>query len=78
MSKPCTFRFYRNITNDVGKSFHSTVEIIEIWRAKTPERARKAAILRFMRHQKLSNWKSLAADYEVTHSQDEATQAVQR
>jgi hypothetical protein len=77
MSKVYKFQFYRNIRNGAGRSFHSTVEIIEIRRAKTPERARRAAILRFMRHQKLSNWDSLAADYDVTHSQDGAAGALQ-
>ena len=77
MSKPYKFQFYRDITNGVGRSFHSTVEIIEIRRAKSPERAQQAAILRFIRHQKLRNWNCLAAGYGVSHSQDGATGLLQ-
>lgn len=77
MSKSYKFQFYRDITNGVGRSFRSTVETIEIRRAKTPERARQAAILRFTRHQKLSNWSSLATDYDVSHSQDDARRSLQ-
>lgn len=72
MQKPYTFRFYRDIQNDTGDPFHSTVETVVIRRARTPERARQAAILRFIRHQKLSSWDSLASGYEVTHSHSRA------
>lgn len=64
MNCPNCFRFYRSITNEAGKPFESTVEIIEIRRAKTPERARQAAIKRFVRHQQLTRWDCLATGYE--------------
>lgn len=66
MNYPNCFRFYRSITNEAGKPFESTIEVIEICRAKTPERARQAAVKRFVRHQHLTRWDCLATGYEPT------------
>lgn len=73
MSDPYRFRFYRCVTNAAGKPFESTVEVVEIRRAKTPERARQAAIKRFVRHQQLSRWDCLATGYEQSGPRNHAT-----
>lgn len=65
MASPYCFRFYRSIMNDEGKPYDSTVEVIRISSAKTADRARKAAITRFVRHQQLSRWDCLATGYEL-------------
>lgn len=62
--KPYTFRFYRTITNSEGLPYDSTVEVISIRRAKTPERARQAALHRFVRHHNLTVWDCLASGCE--------------
>ncbi len=67
-----SFRFYRCVTNEAGRPFESTVEVVEIRRAKTPERARQAAIKRFVRHQQLSRWDCLATGYELSEPQNHA------
>lgn len=72
MKESYRFRFYRTIVDGTGRPCHSTVETVVIRRARTPERAQQAAILRFIRHQRLSNWDSLASGYEVTGSQRRA------
>ncbi len=69
MAVPHVFRFYRTIMNDKGRPFESTVELITISRAKTEERARRAAVLRFVRHQQLSRWDCLATGYEQLRPQ---------
>lgn len=70
MNKPYQFRFYRCITNDCGKQFNSTVETICIRHAKTPERARQAAIWRFVRHQNLARWDCLATGCELVETHE--------
>jgi hypothetical protein len=69
MNSPYRFRFYRSVTNAAGRPFESTVEVVEIRQAKTPERAREAAIRRFVRHQQLSRWDCLATGYELSRPQ---------
>lgn len=66
------FRFYRTIVNDEGRPLESTIELVTINRAKTEERARRAAVLRFVRHQQLSRWDCLAMAYELLPQQDPA------
>lgn len=70
MENPYKFRFYRCITNDCGKQFNSTIDTIHIRHAKTPERARQAAIQRFMRRQNLARWDCLATGYELLKAQE--------
>lgn len=65
MDTPYAFRFYRTIMNDEGRPFQSTVEVINIRCAKSPERARQAAVCRFVRHQQLTSWNCLASGYEL-------------
>jgi hypothetical protein len=72
MSSPYKFRFYRCVTNDVGQRFNSTVEVVEISRAKSMERAHQAAIRRFTRHQHVSHWDCLATGYEMIDPKDQA------
>jgi hypothetical protein len=59
-----TFRFYRTITNSDGKPFDSTVEVVRIHRAKSADRAWRAAVKRFTRHQNLTSWDCLASGCE--------------
>lgn len=67
--KPYRIRFYRTLVNDSGHPCNSTVEVIEIHRSKTPQRAVKAAMKRFERHQHLPSWDRLAHGFEVVDSQ---------
>jgi hypothetical protein len=47
------------LLNDVGKQYRSTIDRIEV-NGRTPERARNAALRRFERKHKVSEWHHLA------------------
>ncbi len=54
------FRFFRILVNNVGRSFPSTIDTIQIRRARTEQRARLAALRRFERKHKVRVWNHLA------------------
>ncbi len=58
------FRFFRELVNCRGKRFRSTIDQIEVRRARSPGRARRAALCRFERRHKPFPWNSIAHGYE--------------
>ena len=62
-----TFRvkFLNSLTNSTGHQFQCLQRVIPIARAKSPERAIKAAQHRFERLERVSNWRLHAQSIEV-------------
>ena len=54
------FRFFRVLVNNVGRSFPSTIDTIQIRRARNEHRARLAALRRFERKHRVQVWHHLA------------------
>ncbi len=54
--------FYKTVTNDVGANFKSVQASIEISRAKTRDRALRAAQMRFERLKRTPHWNDVYAD----------------
>lgn len=58
------FVFFRDMVNDLGDHFRCQVSTVRITHARSPERALAAALRRFERQHRLSNWRDLAHGYE--------------